>query len=390
MKIHKSYKFRLYPSSASKGHLANTFGCSRLVYNTLLREIKDKSTKSTEKQLKEIYPFLKDVDSIALQQSRINLQTAFKNLKEGRARYPNFKSRKSRQSFRTVSTNGNIKIDFTNNTLKLPKLNPIKFRDSRVFNNPIRQVTVSKDRCDKYFASILVEEILPDIKVQPLNSNNTVGLDMGVAHYLTLSDGTKISNPKFFISLQRKLKKIQKKFAKTKKDSKGREKLRLKVAAIHSKIANCRKDFLQKLSSLIIKNFDGICVEDLNMLGMLKNRRLSKSLQDLGWSEFCRMIEYKALWAGKTLLKAGRFFPSSKNCNCCNYKNSSLRLSDRVWTCPSCGQVLDRDINAAINLKKLLLNTLGTREIYASGDNVRLKPAFAGNAVVGETRILSL
>lgn len=387
MKILKAYKFRLYPSSATISQLNKTFGCSRFVYNTILTEIKNKQPKSTEKQLKEIHPFLKDVDSIALQQSRINLQMAFKKLKEGNASYPVFKSRKSRQSFRTISTNGNIKIDFTNNTLKLPKMNPIKFRDSRIFTSPIRQVTISRDKCNKYFASILVEEILPEVEVKPLDSSNTVGIDMGVTHYLTLSDGTKITNPKFFVSLQRKLKKIQKKFAKTKKGSKGREKLRLKVAAVHSKIANCRKDFLHKLSSLITKNFEGICIEDLNILGMLKNKRLSKSIQDLGWSEFVRLLEYKAQWAGRTLLKAGRFFPSSKNCNYCNYKNSSLKLSDRVWTCPVCGQVLDRDLNAAINLKNLILSTLGTRGIYASGDNVRLKPAFAGNANVGETRI---
>ncbi len=210
---------------------------------------------------------------------------------------------------------------------------------------------------------------------------------MGVAHYLTLSDGTKIDNPKFFVSLQRHLIKIQKRFAKTKKGSKGREKLRLKVAAIHSKIANCRKDFQHKLSSLIIKNFDGICVEDLNISGMIKNRRLSKSIIDLGWAEFVRLLEYKAQWAGKTILKAGRFFPSSKICHSCDSKNSSLKLSDRVWTCPSCGKVLDRDINAAINLKKLILNTLGTREIYAGGDNVGLKLAFASNAVVEDARI---
>ncbi len=160
MKILKAYKFRLYPSSATISQLNKTFGCSRFVYNTILTEIKNKQPKSTEKQLKKIHPFLKDVDSIALQQSRINLQMAFKNLKEGNASYPVFKSRKSRQSFRTISTNGNIKIDFTNNTLKLPKMNPIKFRDSRIFTSPIRQVTISRDRCNKYFASILVEEIL--------------------------------------------------------------------------------------------------------------------------------------------------------------------------------------------------------------------------------------
>lgn len=391
-KILKTYKFRIYPTKANKCHLNKTFGCSRFVYNSMLHEIKNGRKRPTEAQLKKTHTFLKDVDSIALQQSRINIQRAFKNLKEKRACYPKFKSRKSRQSFRTVPTNGNIKINFENNTLKLPKLSPIKFRDQRTFEGTIKEVTVSKDTDDKYYSSILVEEEICDANVA---SNKTLGIDMGVAHIVTLSNGVKIVNPKFFVSLQRKLRKAQKMFSKTKKGSKRRERLRLRVAIIHKKIYNCRKDFLNKLSSLITKNFDKICIEDLNLLGMLKNRRLSKSLQDLGWSKFAAMLEYKCDWSGKTFLKAGKFFPSSKLCSSCGFKHNNLKLSERVWTCSSCGACHDRDINASLNLKEYLHSTLGMRgsglstesaKSKASGDGVGLKLAFASNAIVYETR----
>jgi len=220
---------------------------------------------------------------------------------------------------------------------------------------------------------------------------------MGFSQIVTLSDGIQVPNPKYLRNLENRLKKIQRKFSKTKKSSKGREKLRLKVATLHIKITNCRKDFLHKLSTLITKKFDGICVENLDIKGMLKNRRLAKSLQDLAWSKFVTMLEYKALWAGKTLLKAGRFFPSSKLCHRCNHKNTDLKLSDRVWTCPKCGTSHDRDVNAAINLKNYFHSTLGTRGIYAGGDDVGLKPAMviasqlpASNAIVFETRSPSL
>jgi len=394
MKILKTYKFRIYPTKANKCLFNKTFGCCRFIYNTMLYEITNKKQRPTEKQLKEKFPFLKEVDSIALQQSRINLQTGFKNFKNKKAKYPIFKSRKSRQSFRTVSTRGNIKIDFNNHTIKLPKMNPIKFRDPRTFTDPIRQVTVSLDKTGKYFVSILVET---EIYVQPVEvftEEKVIGGDMGIATFITLSDGTKVPNPKFYRKLENSLRKAQKQFSKTKKRSKRREKLRRKVAAVHAKIVNCRKDFLHKLSSLIIKNFDGICIENLNIKGMLKNRRLSKSIQDLGWAKFANMLEYKAIWAGKTVLKAGRFFPSSKQCSACPYIKKTLSLSERFWTCPNCGAYHDRDINAAINLKKLLLeillSTQGIRvtghglsgQSYAGGDDVRLKLAFASNAVV--------
>jgi len=386
MKIQKTYKFRIYPSKTNKSQLNKTFGCSRFIYNQMLQEIKSGNKRPTEAQLKIKHPFLKDVDSIALQQSRINLQTAFKNFKEKRSGFPVFKSRKSRQSFRTVSTNENIKIDFSNNTLKLPKISPIKFKDKRNFTSPIRQVTISKNTKNQYFASILIEEDIFPKKVENFNGNNTIGVDMGLAQIVTYSDGTKVDSLRLLSNYQKKLRKVQRRFSKTKKGSKRRERLRLKLGALHIKIRNIRKDFLHKLSNLIIKNYSGICVEDLNIKGMLKNRRLAKSVSDLGWSEFIRILEYKCLWTGKTLLKAGRFFPSSKLCHYCHYKNDKLKLSDRMWTCPECGASHDRDLNAAINLKDYFFSTLGTRGFKAGGDDIGLKLAFASNAIVNETR----
>jgi len=380
METIKTYKFRLYPSSATKRQINKTFGCCRFVFNTVLHNIKNKLPKPTERELKIEHPFLKDVDSIALQQSRINLEQAFKNVKEKRANYPRFKSKKSRQSFRTVFTNFNIKIDFENNLLKLPKLNWIKFKDKRKFEGIIKQVTISKDPDEKYYASLMIKE---DIRIPEKNTNKTVGIDMGITHYLTLSNGLKVKNPRFFVSLQRKLKRFQRNFSKTKKGSKRREKLRIKIALLHKKITNCRKDFQHKLSNSIIKNFDNICIETLNIKGLLKNKRLAKSFSDLSWSEFSRMLEYKSQWFGKTLLKAEKFFPSSKLCHKCDFKKESLKLSDRIWTCSNCGASHDRDINASLNIIK---NTVGTTGIKASGDDVGLKLAFASNAIVYETR----
>jgi len=345
----------------------------------MLHELKHKKTRPTESELKKEHPFLSDVDSIALQQSRINLQTAFKNLKAKRASYPKFKSRKNKQSFRTVYTNGNIKIDFNKRELKLPKLALIKFRDKRIFEGKLKQVTVSKDETNKYFASLMIKE---EIEIPPNLTNKTVGIDMGLTHFLTLSNGVKVVNPRFLRFRELKLKRKQRRFSKTKKGSNRRENLRRQLALIYKKISNCRKDFQHKLSNLIIKNFDRICIEDLNLKGMIQNKRLAKSFHDLGWSEFARMLEYKSIWSGKTLLKAEKFFPSSQLCHSCNFKNSRLKLSDRIWTC-SCGASHDRDINASLNI---IINTVGTTGIQAGGDDVGLKLAFASNAIVYEAR----
>jgi len=268
-------------------------------------------------------------------------------------------------------TNVYLKIDFKTKTLKIPKIPPIKFRDNRIFKESIRNITISRNKIGHYFASILIEKDLEIIPIDTFNENNTLGIDMGLARIVTT--GQDIVVPRYFRSLEDKLAKQQKSFSNKKKGSKNKNKQRLKVAAIHNKITNCRKDFLHKLSSSIIKNYDGVCVEDLNLKGMLKNRSLSKSVSDLGWAKFSAMLEYKALWAGKTLLKAGRFFPSSKLCNSCGLKNSNLKLSNKIWTC-SCGACHDRDENAAINLKNYFLNTLGTREIKACGKSVRHSP----------------
>ena len=372
MKVKKAYEFRIYPSKADECLIKRTFGCSRFVYNKMLESIKTEKKRPTEVELKTLYPFLKEVDSIALQQSRINLQTAFKNFKEKRTGYPQFKSRFSKQSFRTNCTNKNIKVDFDKSEITLPKFpKPLKFRDQREFLGVIKNVTVKKSSTGKYFAVILVEE---EIETIPTKGTKTIGLDMACSHFLTDSEGNNITAPKFFRNGQEKLKKVQRELSKKEKGSENREKQRIKVAKVHEKIKNNRKDFLQKLSTQITNDWDRIVVESLNMKAMSQSLNLAKSIMDNAWSSFDKMLEYKSLWKGKDFQRAEKFFPSSKLCRHCDFKHKDLKLSDLVWTCPNCRRSHDRNINAAINLK----NTLGIREIYACGDDVRLKPRTCG------------
>ena len=380
MKIKKAYNIRLYPTNIIKCLFNKTFGSTRLIYNTMLQEIKSGNKRPTEVQLKSLYPFLKEVDSIALQQSRINLQKAFKNLREKRANYPKFKSKKfSRQSYRTISTNNNIKIDNNTQHLTLPKVGKVRFRDQRIIPENINQVTITRTTANNYYASILIEEEINPIIITEFNDTNTVGIDMGLVHFYTNSEGNTLENPRFYRKDEKKLAKIQRKLSKKKKGSKNRNRQRIKVAKVHEKITNKRKDFLQKNSTQIINEWDLIAIEDLNIKGMIQNLYLAKSFQDLAWSDFVRMLNYKSIWGGKTLYKVNRFYPSSKTCNICGNINMELRLKERVWVCPQCRHTHDRDINASLNIKKKALkSTVGITGIDACGDYVRPKHRTCG------------
>ena len=374
MKILKAYDIRVYPSNANESLIKKTLGCTRFVPNKMLYSINTTGKRPTEAELKKIFPFLKEVDSIALQQSRINLQIAFKNFKERKTGYPKFKSKKSnKQSYRTVPTNNNIKVDFETLEIKLPKLAPMKFRDDRIFTGKIKNVTVKKTPTNKYFAAVLVEE---EIEVTPVilaDSSKTIGLDMGCTHFMTDSNGKVTEAPKYFKKYQKKLRKAQQKLSRKLKGSKCKEKQRLKVARIHERIASKRKDFLHKSSSQITNEYDGICVESLNMAAMSQSLHLAKSVYDNAWSGYDKQLEYKSLWKGKTFLRTEKLFPSSKRCSYCGHKNKFLKLNDLVWTCPICRTCHDRNHNAAKNLEDNLRNTLGIREIHACGDDVGLK-----------------
>lgn len=371
---HKTYKFRLYPNKTQQQQLAKNFGCVRFIYNQMLAErievyknLKDspealKSYKyKTEKQYKEEYEFLKEVDAVSLVQTNRDLVQAYKNffrrIKTNPANpgFPKFKSRKSRNSYRTYGRS--IRVDFDNKQIKLYKLGWIKYKDDRTFNTSIRNVTVSQNKAGHYYVSILVEE---DIETKPINGN-TIGIDMGLKDYITDSNGEKVEHPKYYHKIEKRIKKLNRELSRKKNGSNNRKKARIRLARKHEKLNNQKRDFLNKLTSKIIDENQIIILEDLNIAGMIQNKHLAKSIQQSNWFEFKIKLMYKANWYGREVKVVERFFPSSKTCSVCGEKNTELKLKDREWTCTNCNMNHDRDINAAINLK----NTAGTVEINA-------------------------
>jgi len=392
--ILKTYKFRLYPNKTQEILLHKTFGCTRFVYNQMLAErnetynnLKNNKEKlysykyTTEKEYKQEFEWLKEVDSVALQQSRVDLDMAYKNFfksvsgkrKGKRIGFPKFKSKKNnRHTYRTININNNIDIVFENKRLKLPKLKWIKYSDDRIFNGIIKNVTIEKTPTGKYFACILVEEYI-NTKIHQVNSNSRpVGLDYDSKNLFTDNQGEIGNYPKFYRKYEKKLAKEQRILSRRDKGSNRRNKQRIKVARVHEKVSNSRKDFQQKLSTQIVRDYDIIGVETLNMQAMSQCLNLGKSTLDNAWGSFINMLEYKCDWYGKHLVFADKCYASTKTCSDCGYKNIELTLSDREWDCPICKVHHHRDVNAGINLMNLAVNTVGTTGINAHGDNVRL------------------
>lgn len=364
----KAYKFRMYPDKEQEVQLAKTFGCCRLVYNYYLArkiELYKSEQKSLSKydcnnhlnrELKksEEYIWLKEIDKFALTNSVYNLDTAYKNffrdIKKGNKNqgFPKFKSKKiNRHSYTTNFTNNNIEVDFKNNKIKLPKLRWLDCITHREFNGQIKSCTISKTPSGKYFVSVLVETE----HSQLLQNNNAMGMDLGVSDLLITSDGEVIDNRRLTYQYEQKLAKLQRQLAKKKKGSNNFHKQRIKVARLHEKIANKRKDNLHKISSQIVKENQFIFSENLNVSGMVRNHNLAKAIHDVSWYELTRQLEYKSNWNSRVYHKIDRYFPSSQLCNVCGYKNTGTKdLSVREWICPECGSNHDRDINAAINI----------------------------------------
>ena len=366
---HKSYKFKLSPNVVQLEYLNKTIGSCRFIYNYFLGERieyykKNKTLKgfkqTTEKELKNQFEWLKEVDSTSLQQKRLDLDSAYKNffnkLKEGKVTSIKFKSKKeSKQTARMVSQS--FHIDLENHKLKLPKIGWIKYRDNRSFDEKnIKSITIIKDNLDNYYASILVEESIDAL--QP--STNWVGIDLGIKTYATCSNGEKIDNPKTFEKYEKKLATVQKKFSKKVKGSKNWYKQKKRVNKIYQKITNIRKDFLHKLSTKLINENQVICLEDLNVQGMVKNHKLSKAIQSCSWSTFVNFLEYKAEWYGRTIVRIDPWYPSSKLCSCCGHKLEKLDLDQRSWVCSSCHSENDRDLNASINILQEGIRLLGS------------------------------
>jgi len=357
METKRAYKFRVYPTPEQAEMLAKTFGCARFAYNYMLRQrtnawfqrqekvgYHETSAMLTALKKQPDFLWLNEVSSVPVQQSLRHLQTAFGNFFARRNKYPTFKKKDGAQS--AEYTTSAFKWD--GKQLKIAKAGVLNIRFSRTIPKAaiVTTVTVSKDTAGRYFVSMLCTD---QVQAKP-TVESKVGIDLGLTHFAILSTGEKIASPKAFVTNEKKLAKAQRVLAKKQKGSANRKKAKLKVARLHAKIADTRKDFLHKLSTRLVNENQVIAIETLAVSNMQKNHCLAKSISDASWGEFVRQLEYKSLWYGRTLVGIDRWFPSSKRCNDCGYTVKKMPLNVREWVCPECGAIHDRDINAARNV----------------------------------------
>ena len=367
--MNRAYKFRIYPNKEQRILFAKTFGCVRFIYNRMLadkiavyRET-GKTPMITPAQYKTQYIWLKEVDSLALTNAQLHLQSAYVNFFSKKSSgFPRFKSKKtSRKKYTTNNQNGSVRIE--NGKLKLPKAGYVKVVQHREIVGVIKSVTIEQTPTNKYYASILTES---ENQVPEVELKKFVGIDFSMHE--------RANYPRFLRRLEHKLARLCRQHSRTKQGSKNREKLRLKICLVYEKITNQRKDYLHKMSYKMAQEYDAVCIEDLNMRAMSRQLRFGKSVADNSFGKFREMLKYKLYFRGKKLIIVSKYFASSQLCSVCGYKNAQVKdLSIRSWECPSCGTEHDRDINAAINIRNegKRITTVGTTESNAYGEDVR-------------------
>jgi len=364
--MNKAYNFRLYPNKEQEILFNQTFGCVRFIYNKMLAERKEiyEKFKNDKEELKKYklptpakykaeFEWLKEIDSLALANAQMNLQTAYNNFfRDTKIGFPKFKSKhKDKNSYTTNNVNNNIRIE--GKKIKLPKIGFVNVKLHREIpdNQVIKSCSISRTPSGKYYISILVE-FEQYIKPFTYKEENVLGLDFDMKNLYTDNQGIRAKYPRFYRKALEKLKKEQRKLSKMVKGSQNRRKQKLKVSRLHEKVSNCRKDFLHKKSRELVNNCDAIAIESLNMKAMSQCLNFGKSVMDNGWGMFTAFLKYKLEFDGKQLVKVDKWYPSSKTCNDCGNVNRELKMSDREWICKSCGSILDRDYNAAKNIRE--------------------------------------
>ena len=366
--MRKTFKYRIYPNKVQQALLQSTFGCCRFVYNRML-DIK-KTAYETDKtklftfdlikqipQLKNDFPWLRDVLAVCLPQAVGDLDDAFHGFFKSGNGYPKFKSKhRSRKSCRFPGQSCAVLQDISR--LKLPKLGLVKYKKDREFVGVLRHIVVTQDSDGKYYASCLVDTGVEAPNPKPVEASTTVGIDLGLKDFIVTSDGRKIPNPRFYATIDRRIARLQKHESRKTKGSKRRARIRLKINKLCVRKRNLIKNYIYHVAKTLLRESQTLVMEDLNIVGMVKNHKLAKSIQNICWGELRRVLEYKSQWLGHNLIFIDRWAPSTKTCSHCGFHNSTLTLSDRSWTCPGCGTHHDRDVNAALNIKRMGLATL--------------------------------
>ena len=387
----KTYKYRLYPNNEQITFFEKSFGCVRFVYNWALNQrieayqkdgtriswVESCKQLTNLKKQKETY-WLNEISIQTLQCSIRNLDSSFTKFFREKSGFPKFRSKKqNKKSFQIVK---DVSINFETHHIKLPKCGWVRFRNNKEFDGKIGTCTISKTSTGKYYISILVDDGNPLPQKAPITAETAVGIDVGIKDFAVLSNGQVYSNPKYLEKDEKRLKVLQRRLSRKQQDSKRRERARLAVARQHEKIRNRRVNFIHQVTSRIVRENQTVIIEDLNVSGMLKNHSLAKHISSASWSEFFRQLQYKCDWQGKNLIRIGRFEPSSKMC-LCGYINKDLTLKDREWDCPQCGRHNDRDLLAAVNIKRFGLqkqNLIGEISPVVNGAEDVESPTLVG------------